>query len=73
MSYLGNYGVSNKTSYKAKTDTSLIDQAREDTATQTKLAGEIQQRNLERYGANLTAAQTQQRNLSRNEAPRWAV
>ena len=65
MNYLANFGSFEQNLVnKAKTDTSLIDQAREDTATQAKLAGEIQQRNLERYGANLTAAQTRQRNLS---------
>ena len=49
---------------KAKTDTSLIDQAREDAETTQTLTAGITQRNMERYGANLTPAQRQQRGVS---------
>jgi len=42
---------------KAQTDTSLIDQAREDAATQSRVAEGVQQRNIERYGTELTPAQ----------------
>lgn len=45
---------------KAQTDTSLIDQAREDVPQAAALTSGIQQRNLSRYGGNLTAAQTRQ-------------
>lgn len=45
---------------KAQTDTGLIDAAREDAATQTEIAAGIQQRNLERYGTDLTPAQRQE-------------
>ena len=45
----------------AETDTSLIDKAQEDSATQTEIARGIQQRNIERYGgAGLTAVQRQE-------------
>lgn len=42
---------------KAQTDTGLIDQAREDAATQSRVAEGVQQRNIERYGTELTPAQ----------------
>ena len=45
---------------KAKTDTGLIDSAREDATTQTGVAAGIQSRNLERYGTDLTPAQRQE-------------
>jgi len=53
---------------KAKTDTSLIDSAREDSAMAGQIAGDVAQRNLSRYGGQLTAAQAQQqqRSLQRN-------
>lgn len=42
-------------------DTSIIDNARESALTQSRIAGEIQARNLERYGgAGMSAAQMQQ-------------
>ena len=41
----------------AQTDTSLIEGAREDAATQSRVAQGIQQRNLERYGSELTPAE----------------
>tara|TARA_R100001163_G_C5066592_1_gene205124 strand:+ start:4050 stop:4685 length:636 start_codon:yes stop_codon:yes gene_type:complete len=52
---------------KATTDTSLIDSAREDATTANRLAGQVAERNLSRYGANLTPAQRrqQQRGLQR--------
>lgn len=49
---------------KAKTDTSLIDQAREDAATTQTLTAGIAERNRERYGANLSPVQIQQRGVS---------
>lgn len=45
---------------QAQTDTSLIDQAREDSAKAAELTAGIQQRNLERYGGSLTGQQTRQ-------------
>tara|TARA_Y100001937_G_C7112260_1_gene328275 strand:- start:532 stop:1089 length:558 start_codon:yes stop_codon:yes gene_type:complete len=49
----------------ARDDTSLIDQAREDSETQRRIARETQQRNLERYGgAGLSPAQLQEQNRS---------
>ena len=45
----------------AKDDTSLIEKAREDVAKQNRIAQQIQQRNLERYGgAGLSMAQRQE-------------
>ena len=45
---------------KARTDTSLIDSAREDAAMASQLSGQVAQRNIGRYGAQLTPAQLQQ-------------
>lgn len=65
MDYLRDYGQFERNLInKTKNDTSLIDQAREDTATSSALSAGIQQRNLERYGANLTAAQSREMNRS---------
>jgi len=48
---------------KARDDTSLIDQAREDSARQAEIARGVQSRNLERYGgAGLSNAQRQEQN-----------
>lgn len=45
----------------ARDDTSLIEQSREDAIKQNRIAQEIQQRNVERYGgAGLSAAQRQE-------------
>lgn len=49
---------------QAQTDTSLIDQAREDSRLAQDTAAGIAERNRQRYGTELTAAQQQQRNLS---------
>lgn len=46
---------------RSQTDTSLIDQAREDAPETQRVARESQGRMLSRYGTNLTAAQRQQR------------
>ena len=54
-----------------RNDTSLIDKSREDAATQTRIASESNQRNIERYGgAGLSAAQRQeqQRSMQRGGA-----
>ena len=48
---------------QAQTDTSLIEQARDDAALGQTLARDMSQRNLSRYGANLTPVQ--QRELER--------
>ena len=48
---------------RAQTDTSLIDSAREDSATAGRVAGQVAQRNVSRYGAQLRA---QSRALERN-------
>ena len=45
---------------KAQTDTSLIEGAREDATKQSAISRGIQQRNLERYGTDLTPAQRQE-------------
>ena len=45
---------------KSQTDTSLIDAAREDAGQQSEIAAGIQQRNIERYGTDLTPAQRQE-------------
>jgi len=47
---------------RSQTDTSLIDQAREDAPEAQRVARESQGRMLSRYGTNLTAAQRQQLN-----------
>lgn len=47
---------------KSQTDTSIIDQAREDVAAASQLTKEVQQRNLQRYGGELTGAQQQEMN-----------
>ena len=49
---------------KATTDTSLIDQAREDAPEATRVAAESQRRSIGRYGANLTPAPAQEMNRS---------
>ncbi len=53
---------------RAQTDTSLIDSAREDSATAGRVAGQVAQRNVSRYGGQLTPAQlrAQSRALERN-------
>ena len=53
---------------RARTDTSLIDAAREDSAMAGQIAGQVAQRNLSRYGGQLTPAQqrAQSRSLNRN-------
>nr|WP_273424929.1 hypothetical protein [Halomonas sp.] len=53
---------------RATTDTSLIDSAREDSAQAGQIAREVAQRNLSRYGGQLTPAQQQQQsaNLQRS-------
>jgi len=45
---------------KAQSDTSLVDQAREDIGAAGDLASGVNQRNISRYGAALTPAQIQQ-------------
>lgn len=49
---------------KAQTDTSLIDQARLDAPMAAAMTKEIQERNLSRYGGQLTGAQQQQLDAS---------
>jgi hypothetical protein len=48
---------------QAQTDTSLIDQAREDAGMAATLTAGLSNRNAARYGTNLTPAQLQQRDL----------
>lgn len=45
---------------QAQTDTSLIDQAREDSVNAAEVTQGIAERNLQRYGANLTPVQQQE-------------
>ena len=60
---------------QAQTDTSLIDQAREDSRLAQETAAGIAERNRQRYGTELTAAQQQQRNSSNSRcginSDRW--
>lgn len=59
--YIANYGdFEMEMIAKSQTDTSIIDQARDDTAAAAKLTREVQQRNLQRYGGQLTGAQQQE-------------
>ena len=59
--FVRNYGsFEDQAIRKAQTDTSLIDQAKEDIAGASALTADIQQRNIGRYGGALTAVQQQQ-------------
>jgi hypothetical protein len=59
--FVRNYGsFEDQAIRKAQTDTSLIDQAEEDIAGASALTADIQQRNISRYGGQLTAVQQQQ-------------
>tara|TARA_R100001460_G_scaffold108023_2_gene158005 strand:+ start:6206 stop:6796 length:591 start_codon:yes stop_codon:yes gene_type:complete len=49
---------------RAQNDTSLIDAAREDSTQAGQIAGQVAQRNLSRYGGQLTPAQQQQQSAS---------
>ena len=63
--YLRDFRPFEEALLQARNDTSLIDQAREDVQTQRRIAGEVQTRNLERYGgAGLSNAQRQQQQRS---------
>ena len=53
---------------KASSDTSLIDQARDDIGTAGTLSAGVNQRNLSRYGVSLTPAQQQQQGRSLERA-----
>ena len=69
LDYVTNYGTFEEDLInQAQTDTSLIDQAREDTATSQAMAKGIADRNISRYGTALTPAQQQemQRSMSRS-------
>lgn len=64
LDYVKNYrGFEENLLNKAQTDTSLIDQARQDVGTAQGLAGGIASRTASRYGAALTPAQIQQQQL----------
>lgn len=59
--FVANYGgFEDQLLMKAQTDTSLIDQAREDIGSAQALTEGIQRRNIERYGGQLTRAQSQE-------------
>ena len=61
--FVRNYGnFESEMIQKAQTDTSLIDQAREDVGNAQALTTGIQQRNIDRYGGQLTAAQQSEMN-----------
>jgi hypothetical protein len=61
LDYIQNYrGFEEQLIQKAQTDTSLIDQAREDVQVAQGLTAGIADRNVQRYGAALTPAQRQQ-------------
>ena len=69
--YLQDYRGFEERLIAARDDTSLVDQAREDARRQAQIAGEIQQRDIERYGgAGLSTVQRQeqQRALQRQGA-----
>ena len=65
MDYINNFRGFEERLLALTDDDSLVKQAREDQATQNKIAKEVQQRNLERYGGGgLSAAQRQQQQRS---------
>ena len=69
MDYINNYrGFEEQLLEKAQTDTSLIDQAREDVQVAQGLTAGIAERNAQRYGAALTPAQRQQQALTLQRA-----
>ena len=61
-------GFENELLDKASSDTSLIDQTRDDIGTAGTLSAGVNQRNLSRYGAALTPAQQQQQGRSLERA-----
>jgi len=64
LDYVQNFrDFENQLIQQARTDTSLIDQAREDAGMAATLTSGVASRNASRYGANLTPAQLQQRDL----------
>jgi len=58
--YIGNFRDFEKRLLDMTDDTTLMDRARENAATQTRIASEVQRRNQERYGMGMSAAQRQQ-------------
>lgn len=65
--YVKDYRAFEESLIDAKDDTSLIDQASVDSTNQAKIAREVQQRNIERYGgAGLTAVQKQEQEKALN-------
>ena len=69
LDYIQNYrGFEEQLLEKAQTDTSLIDQAREDVQIAQGLTAGIAERNAQRYGAALTPAQRQQQSLTLQRA-----
>ena len=69
LDYIQNYrGFEEQLIQKAQTDTSLIDQARQDVQVAQGLTAGIAQRNAQRYGAALTPAQRQQQQLQLQRA-----
>jgi len=64
LDYVQNFrDFENQLIQQAQTDTSLIDQARADAPMAAALTQGVASRNASRYGANLTPAQLQQRDL----------
>jgi hypothetical protein len=64
LDYVNNYrGFEEQLINKARTDRSLIDQARKDVGTASALTQGVAARNTERYGVALTPDQIQQREL----------
>jgi hypothetical protein len=64
LDYVQNFrDFENQLIQQAQTDTSLIDQARADAPVAAALTQGVASRNAARYGANLTPAQLQQRDL----------
>lgn len=69
LDYIQNYrGFEEQLIQKAQTDTSLIDQARQDVGVAQGLTAGIAERNAQRYGAALTPAQRQQQSLQLQRA-----
>ena len=59
--YINNFRGYEESLLALTDDTSIVDNARESALTQSRIAGEIQARNLERYGgAGMSAVQRQQ-------------
>lgn len=72
--YIGNFREFEKRLLGMTEDTTLVDRARENAATQAQIAEGVQQRNLERYGgAGLSAAQLQEQQRTAQRGSQLAM